>query len=102
MEHFIDKVWNKDLEFRSFDLICGESVNDIKETYDFKSIGVMIMIDFLKKREEQGLKGWGQIRYTFSNNNLKLFYKRFNEDTIKDLWYESLKRTPSLNVFQTL
>lgn len=97
----IDRIYNKDLEFRNFDLISGETVNEVKKTYNFNSQGVKIMVDFLKKREEQGLNGWGQIRYTFSNNNLKLFYKRFNKDILQELRFEAIKRIPSLE-FNTI
>lgn len=98
----IDKVYNKDLEFRNFDLITGESVRNTKETYGFKSKGVGIMVDFLKKREAQGLKGWSQIRYTAANNNLKLFYKRFNQEDKQALYLEGIKRIPSYEFHQIL
>lgn len=98
----VDKVYNSDLEFRNFNLIAGENVMNTKETYGFKSEGVGVMIDFLKKREDQGLKGWGQIRYTAANNNLKLFYKRFNAEDKKALYLEGIKRIPSYEFHSVL
>lgn len=98
----IDKITNDDLEFRNFELLAGENLEDVRETYGFKGEGADIMISFIKKREEQGLKGWGQIRYTAANNNLKLFYRKFNKETLSELRYESIKRIPSYEVYQIL
>lgn len=98
----VDLIFNKDLEFRNFDLISGETIEEVKQTYGFDSKGINIMVSFLKKKETQGLKGWNQIRYTFSNNNLKIFYKRFSPEVMKELYYEQIRRVPSLNVYQTL
>lgn len=100
--HIVDKIYNTDLEFRNFDLIAGEDIIEVKKTYGFKSKGVNIMVDFLKKKEEQGLNGWSQIRYTFSNNNLKLFYKRFNNEEIQQMRIENLKRIPTLEFHQII
>lgn len=98
----IDKIVNQDLEFRNFEFLAGENISDVKETYGFKGEGVDIMISFIKKREQQGLSGWGQIRYSAANNNLKLFYKQFNNDVLKELRFESLKRIPSYEVYEIL
>ena len=102
VECFIDKITNCDLEFRSFDLISGENLEELVKTYRLKNKGVTAMVEYLKKREEQGLKGWSQIRYTLSNNNLKLFYRKFNNDTLNELREEVVKRAPSLEFYQIL
>ena len=60
------------------------------------------MVDFIKKREAQGLKGWGSIRYTAANNNLKLFYRNFTKEQLTELQYENIKRTPSYEFYQVL
>ena len=99
---FVDIIYNKDLEFRNFELLAGENFNDVKDTYGFKSQGVGVMVDFIKKREAQGLKGWGSIRYTAANNNLKLFYRNFTKEQLAELQYENIKRTPSYEFYQVL
>ena len=99
---FVDIIYNKDLEFRNFELLAGEKFNDVKDTYGFKSQGVGVMVDFIKKREAQGLKGWGSIRYTAANNNLKLFYRNFTKEQLAELQYENIKRTPSYEFYQVL
>ena len=101
-EYFIDKIYNGDLEFRSFDLISGDNIDNVIENYKLKNRGVRAMVEFLKKREDQGLKGWGQLRYTVSNNDLKLFYKRFNEETLEKLRREVCERKPTLEFYQIL
>lgn len=60
------------------------------------------MIEFIKKRESQGLKGWSSIRYTAANNNLKLFYRNFSKEQLKELSIENMKRTPTFEFYQIL
>lgn len=95
----IERVENKDLEFRNFDFIAGETIDEVNKTWNLKKKGVYIMEAFINKREEQGLYGWNSIRYSFANNNLKIFYKNFNEDICKELFRENVNRTPSKEVF---
>lgn len=102
MEYCIDKITNCDLEFRSFDLISGENLDELIATYKLRNKGVQAMVEYLRKREEQGLKGWNQLRYTLSNNNLKLFYRKFNDDTLDELRNELMRRRPSLEFYQIL
>lgn len=97
-----DRIYNDDIEFRNFDLIADGKVKQVRELYSLKNKGVKAMVEFLEKREEQGLKGWGQIRYTAANNNLKLFYKKFNNDVLTDLKYEVTKRRPTIEFYQIL
>lgn len=100
-EILIDSVYNKDLEFRNFDLIAGESVREVNLTYSFKENSMLnVMVDFLKMRQEQGLKTWVELRYTFANNCNKLFYREFSEEDLKLMKYESIKRRPSLSLSQ--
>lgn len=99
---YIYLIYNNDIEIRNFELLAGENYEDVIETYGFKDKGVGVMVDFIKKREEQGLKGWGSIRYTAANNNLKLFYRNFSKDQLNELQFENMKRAPSLEFYQIL
>ena len=101
-ENILMLLESKDLEIRNFDMIAGEPIEEIKESYSLSSEGVKIMVDFLKKREQQGLHGWGQIRYSKPNNDLKLFYKRFNKEHLKEMMYEVKRRVPSIETYQIL
>lgn len=94
-------VYNKDLEFRNFDLICGESINDLKITYQWENeSNIAAMVNFIKMRQEQGLKTWTQLRFSLGNGDLKLFYKDFTEMSSARMRYESICRSISLPLFQ--
>lgn len=96
-------VHNAHLEFRNFELISGETLDDINDTYSFKAMSrIGIMKSFIEMRREQGLNDWTQLRYTFANNSLKLFYREadFSEQTRARMRYDSIIRRPSLPLSQ--
>lgn len=102
-EEQVMDVYNQNLEFRNFELISGEMIEDINNTYSFGLTNrIGIMKAFIEMRQEQGLKDWTQLRYTFANNSLKLFYREagFSEQTKSRMRYEGLKRKPSLPLSQ--
>lgn len=73
----ISCIRTKDFEFRNFDLLANTiEVKDLKETYSFSGEHpIDLMKQFLEMRNQQGLKNWAQLNFTFSNNELKIFYK---------------------------
>lgn len=99
---YVSIIHNKDLEFRSFDQLTGENFENTKETYSIKEKGVAAMVKYLQMKENQGFKGWNQIKHTQAYMSLKAFYKRFSEEEKKALRFEQLKRIPSYEVYQVL
>ena len=100
-EQLIMNVSNKDLEFRNFDLIAGEPVEEVNITYSFNSrTNISTMKSFIEMRMEQGLSDWTQLNYTMANNSVKLFYRDFTPETKQRLRYESIRRTPTLELTQ--
>jgi len=52
-------VCNQNLEFRNFELVSGEMIEDVNNTYSFGLTNrIGIMKAFIEMRQEQGLKDW--------------------------------------------
>lgn len=102
-EKMVMDVHNAHFEFRNFDLLCGENLDDLKETYHWKDkTNIETMLAFFDKRTKQGLDGWGQINFTLANNELKLFYRGFSEEALDAMKFESKKRAISLSLSQQI
>lgn len=102
-EKCVMDITNPHLEFRNFEEISGETIEEVNKTYSFNCDNeIDIMNAFIDMRFEEGLNDWKQLRYTFANNSLKLFYREanFSEKTLRAMKYESLERKPSLPLSQ--
>lgn len=88
-------------EIRNFDLICNtDDLEKLKKSYEFESNSeVGTMRAFFKMREEQGLKGWVEINYSFAHCELKSFYSQIDKSAAPQDHYSMI---PNLSVYQEL
>lgn len=98
---------NSDLKFINFNIVCGEKdVLKLKEIYNFSSAaGADLIHDFIKMQLDSGINLFTNQHPTFGSTNLKKFYKRFNDEELKELWEENKKNKAipkSMDIYQIL
>lgn len=88
-------------EIRNFDLICNtDDLEKLKTSYCLESNSeVGTMRAFLKMREEQGLRGWAQINFSFSYCELKVLYSGIKKEDVPASHWTMI---PNLSVYRDL
>ena len=95
------EIANNHFEFRNFELLSGETIEELKKTYKWTDKdNIDTMLAFLEMRQEQGFEDWVQLRYTLANSSLKLFYNDFTEEELEEMKLEQLKRSLPLALAQ--
>lgn len=100
-------LYNSDLKFINFNIVCGEKdIFKLKEIYNFSAAGgVDLIYNFVKMQIDSGINLFSIQHPTFGSTNLKKFYKRFNEEELKQLWEENKKNKAipkSIDIYQIL
>jgi hypothetical protein len=88
------EIANEHFEFRNFELLSGETIEELKKTYKWTNKdNIDTMLAFIEMRQKQGFDDWVQLRYTLANSSLKLFYNDFTEEELQEMKTEQLKRS---------
>lgn len=93
------EINNDHYSFRSFDLISGEPIEEVRKTYKWENKSdIETIVAFIHMRMDQGFDNWVSLRYSLANTSLKMFYQSFSTEEADKMKNESVCRSISLKV----
>lgn len=107
---FIMEAKSEYLEFRSFNVLAGDKLSKIKETYHYEEKGIGVMERYLDQyKDKEGRINWQKVRWTAAHMFEKNFTQRLetniaiqpNSQELSRLLHYEIKSRPALDLYNT-